>query len=161
MSRRKLSASAKKLCAAAQGWKCGDCSQLLDAAFQVDHVLALADGGTDAPGNLRALCASCHARKTQVEGLFRTEQRRSVERFNGLFEPFPGGAFPLAVAKRASIQQFGHTFDERHVSVQLAHMAHFSPSMLSLFEAAGMPTEEGGLVLQGVRRRVASTRSVK
>lgn len=33
-------------------------------ATQVDHVRALAAGGTHDAGNLRSLCQSCHSRKT-------------------------------------------------------------------------------------------------
>jgi 5-methylcytosine-specific restriction protein A len=36
-------------------------------ATQVDHVIALARGGTDERTNLRSYCASCHARKTAIE----------------------------------------------------------------------------------------------
>lgn len=32
-----------------------------------DHVVARANGGTDAPSNLQGLCASCHSRKTARE----------------------------------------------------------------------------------------------
>ena len=36
-------------------------------ATQVDHILPLCDGGTDAVANLQGLCASCHTRKTYAE----------------------------------------------------------------------------------------------
>jgi 5-methylcytosine-specific restriction protein A len=36
-------------------------------ATQVDHILRLKQGGTNANANLQSLCASCHSRKTQAE----------------------------------------------------------------------------------------------
>lgn len=42
------------------------------AALEVDHVLALADGGTDTPDNVQALCHPCHRAKTTDE-----QRRRS------------------------------------------------------------------------------------
>lgn len=37
-------------------------------APMVDHIVAKADGGTDDPSNLRAICSACHAAKTTAEG---------------------------------------------------------------------------------------------
>ena len=36
-------------------------------ATEVDHILPLADGGTDDLGNLQAINRECHARKTVAE----------------------------------------------------------------------------------------------
>jgi 5-methylcytosine-specific restriction protein A len=36
-------------------------------AFEVDHVVALVNGGTDDPENLQGLCIECHADKTCVD----------------------------------------------------------------------------------------------
>lgn len=36
-------------------------------ARTVDHVIPKAEGGTDDPGNLRAICDPCHKAKTQAE----------------------------------------------------------------------------------------------
>ncbi len=33
------------------------------AAHEVDHIVPVADGGTDAPANLRSLCHACHANR--------------------------------------------------------------------------------------------------
>ncbi len=39
-------------------------------AVDVDHIVALRDGGTHAPGNLRSLCHGCHsARTAQDQGI--------------------------------------------------------------------------------------------
>ncbi len=41
---------------------CEECERM--PSSHVDHVKSLADGGTDDPSNLRALCHGCHSRKT-------------------------------------------------------------------------------------------------
>lgn len=50
-----------------QDWKCVDCSQTLDWAFEIDHRVPLAQNGTNAESNLAACCACCHARKSIEE----------------------------------------------------------------------------------------------
>lgn len=52
---------------------CGLCQAcqragFVTAATHVDHITPKAQGGTDDPGNLEALCAPCHRRKTAGEG---------------------------------------------------------------------------------------------
>ncbi len=39
------------------------------AATECDHIVPVADGGTDARSNLRGLCKACHSRKTAAEVL--------------------------------------------------------------------------------------------
>lgn len=59
-------------------------------ATEVDHILPKWKGGTDDPGNLRAINARCHAIKTQreaVESRRRGSRHRSTD---GTNEP-PGG----------------------------------------------------------------------
>lgn len=48
---------------------CEDCAQrgLVIAANEVDHIRRLADGGTNALGNLQSLCKPCHSRKTSAQ----------------------------------------------------------------------------------------------
>ncbi len=36
-------------------------------AEEVDHIVRLADGGTDHPSNLQSLCEDCHKEKTAAE----------------------------------------------------------------------------------------------
>jgi 5-methylcytosine-specific restriction endonuclease McrA len=74
--KRTLTDGTKKVVAASQSWICTICSTLLSSAFQVDHVLPLWNGGTDALENLCALCPSCHAIKTQRENIQRNEDQR-------------------------------------------------------------------------------------
>jgi phage FluMu protein Com len=72
--KRRVSEPVKKIVAARQNWRCADCDKLLSAAYQVDHRVALADGGTNAPSNLAALCPNCHALKTQLEAIARADK---------------------------------------------------------------------------------------
>lgn len=37
------------------------------ACTELDHITAIADGGTDNRDNLQGLCATCHRTKTQRE----------------------------------------------------------------------------------------------
>jgi hypothetical protein len=59
----------KKKVAANQQWKCGHCSTVLDASYEVDHILALYKGGSNEERNLVALCRNCHGKKTVEERL--------------------------------------------------------------------------------------------
>ena len=62
--KRNVSGLLKKKIAASQQWKCGSCAALLDETYEVDHKLALFQGGTNEPDNLIALCPNCHRHKT-------------------------------------------------------------------------------------------------
>ena len=42
------------------GYRCQACGA---PATEVDHLLPVIDGGTDAAGNLRSLCTACHKRR--------------------------------------------------------------------------------------------------
>ena len=68
-SERSVSGTKKKYVAAAQGWKCGGCKTQLDAWYEVDHKVRLADGGSNHLSNLVALCRNCHGHKTGLENL--------------------------------------------------------------------------------------------
>jgi 5-methylcytosine-specific restriction endonuclease McrA len=66
---RSVSGTKKKWIAAEQGWKCNSCQTQLDAWFEVDHKIRLADGGSNHVDNLVALCRNCHGKKTTLENL--------------------------------------------------------------------------------------------
>lgn len=68
---RALTESEKKRVAARGGWRCSDCGMLLPPAYQVDHTVPLCDGGEDSISNCTAMCANCHADKTQRESIAR------------------------------------------------------------------------------------------
>jgi hypothetical protein len=59
----------KKTVAANQSWRCGHCNEILDSSYEVDHKLALFNGGTNEMDNLVALCRNCHGKKTMKERL--------------------------------------------------------------------------------------------
>jgi 5-methylcytosine-specific restriction protein A len=51
---------------------CGICQTCkrngnVSAATQVDHIIPLHQGGTDAMDNLEAICTNCHSIKTSIE----------------------------------------------------------------------------------------------
>lgn len=66
---RSVSGTKKKYVAAAQQWKCSMCQKQLDAWFEVDHKIRLADGGSNHISNLVALCRDCHGKKTTLENM--------------------------------------------------------------------------------------------
>ena len=46
------------------GWTCRTCG---DTATEVDHIVNAAQGGSDDPANLAAICGPCHKQKTAAE----------------------------------------------------------------------------------------------
>lgn len=66
LHKRSVSQVKKKFVAAQQKWKCNDCQQLLEATYEVDHVIELQDGGSNDISNLVALCRNCHGKKTMM-----------------------------------------------------------------------------------------------
>lgn len=66
---RNVSQLQKKKVAASQEWRCGHCRSILDASYEVDHIVALYKGGTNDENNLIALCRNCHGKKTVNERL--------------------------------------------------------------------------------------------
>jgi hypothetical protein len=61
---RNVSESVKKYVAANQYWKCKKCNNLLDETYEIDHIIALEDNGSNNLKNLQALCRNCHGKKT-------------------------------------------------------------------------------------------------
>ena len=76
---RRISESEKKVVAARQGWRCSQCNQLLAATYQIDHTVALMNGGADSLVNLTAMCVACHATKTQWEHIERAKVAQRQE----------------------------------------------------------------------------------
>ena len=62
--KRSVSESKKKYVASRQSWKCDHCKEMLDATYEIDHVIELQHGGTNHIDNLVALCRNCHGKKT-------------------------------------------------------------------------------------------------
>lgn len=67
--KRNVTGLMKKKVAASQQWKCGHCKSTLDETFEVDHRVALFNGGSNDESNLVALCPHCHRKKTVQERL--------------------------------------------------------------------------------------------
>jgi hypothetical protein len=166
--KRKVAESTKKYLAAKQLWKCNTCQSLLDHTYQADHIIPLCHGGDNSDENLQILCPNCHCAKTFAEqtaarsvthyaapsgGVTSVDGRVSAEMFAALFEPWAGGAYPLAVAKHLCTLRYGMTFDERSVAVDVAHDMVFPPSFSKFFTDAGMSPQGGGPMLQAVRLR--------
>ena len=68
-TKRSVSETKKKFVAANQNWLCGDCKRQLPAWFEVDHLIALHNGGSNEVSNLVALCRDCHGKKTAMDRL--------------------------------------------------------------------------------------------
>ena len=68
---RKVSEQLKKLVASNQKWNCKSCNNMLDATYEVDHIISLEDGGDNNISNLRALCRNCHGKKTMTDNIRR------------------------------------------------------------------------------------------
>jgi 5-methylcytosine-specific restriction endonuclease McrA len=62
--RSKLNETKKKVVASSQQWTCSTCKQILDASYEIDHIIPLYKGGNNDLNNLQALCRNCHGQKT-------------------------------------------------------------------------------------------------
>ena len=62
--KRNVSETKKKHVASQQQWKCKKCNNMLDATYEIDHVIPLYKGGNNEINNLEALCRNCHGKKT-------------------------------------------------------------------------------------------------
>lgn len=67
--KRVLSRSLRYELAYRQKYKCKHCNVLLPPDFEVDHIVALEDGGQDIASNLQCLCVPCHKNKTRLNRL--------------------------------------------------------------------------------------------
>jgi hypothetical protein len=59
---------------------CASCQKMIKKAFDIDHIIPLAEGGTNEPENLQVLCKPCHFEKTKLEheqGYIRLSQTES------------------------------------------------------------------------------------
>ena len=76
MPSRSWTADDKRVVGARQKWLCAVCNSVLESTFEVDHIVALHEGGADKLENAQALCCGCHAKKTQQERLRRQQLAR-------------------------------------------------------------------------------------
>ena len=49
------------------------------AAQEVDHIVPLSQGGTDAPENLQPLCKPCHEEKTRIDMGYKPRRRVGLD----------------------------------------------------------------------------------
>jgi hypothetical protein len=79
-NRKKWSEVQKRIIAEKQKWKCPGISckrrKYLGIVWELDHIIALANGGLDEFDNLQILCSHCHAVKTQSERVNSAFQKR-------------------------------------------------------------------------------------
>jgi 5-methylcytosine-specific restriction endonuclease McrA len=68
---RKVSEQLKKIVASKQKWGCKKCNNILEATYEIDHIIALEDGGSNNIDNLQALCRNCHGKKTMEDNIKR------------------------------------------------------------------------------------------
>jgi 5-methylcytosine-specific restriction protein A len=61
-----------------QAWECRTCKCQLGARFEIDHIVGLADGGSNDITNLQALCSNCHSAKTHTEWITRWCKRNTI-----------------------------------------------------------------------------------
>ena len=69
--KRNVSEQTKKYVASNQNWRCKNCNVILDASYEVDHIIPLYLGGSNDIKNLRALCRNCHGKKTLEDNMKR------------------------------------------------------------------------------------------
>ena len=60
---------------------CAACSQKIEAgkAWDIDHILPLALGGTNEPNNLQILCRPCHGAKTNQSDIPRIAKTKRLK----------------------------------------------------------------------------------
>ena len=63
-----ISQYSKKIVGARQHWRCAACGKILDASYEIDHIIPVHRGGGNDLSNLQALCRSpCHIQKSISE----------------------------------------------------------------------------------------------
>tara|TARA_B100000767_G_scaffold255496_1_gene261697 strand:- start:904 stop:1557 length:654 start_codon:yes stop_codon:yes gene_type:complete len=67
--KRVLSRSIRVELAYRQKYLCNVCQVLMKPDWEVDHIIALEDGGLDIATNLQCLCVPCHKEKTRLNRL--------------------------------------------------------------------------------------------
>ena len=69
LQRKRPTPLQSKRIAARQNFLCDLCGQMLDATWEIDHILPLRHGGSNDESNLRALHRGCHQRITSSQNM--------------------------------------------------------------------------------------------
>jgi hypothetical protein len=77
--RQKISKEMRQYIANKQKNTCGKCKLGLSLHFQIDHIIGLQFGGTNAESNLMALCCECHAIKSVAENRCRKKIQDAIQ----------------------------------------------------------------------------------
>ena len=108
-------------------WKrsCAKCSQKIDAgkAWDIDHILPLALGGTNEAENLQILCKPCHQAKTTKDDIPRiAKTKRLKARHLGVRSPSAG---QIPESKRSAWKrQFDGSVVRRIISNKIKKITH-------------------------------------
>ena len=78
--RKAISQQTRMQIAYRQGYVCPICRKSLSSAWDVDHIIRLADNGSNNPSNLQVICTSCHRIKTAKENSKDSRGPRGQER---------------------------------------------------------------------------------
>ena len=64
VARRRFTPRERSKVAFEQSYQCSACKVMLNPDWHLDHVIPLADGGTNERDNVQALCIACHTDKS-------------------------------------------------------------------------------------------------
>ena len=86
---------ARRICYARDAGVCARCDEVSER-WEAHHVVARADGGTDAPENLETLCPPCHLIENARQARERATRRRlgDFERKREVWDDFRRGLAP-------------------------------------------------------------------
>lgn len=76
--RKAISQQTRMQIAFRQNYICPRCKQTLSSAWDVDHIVRLADNGTNSHCNLQVICTSCHRIKTAKENTKNKKNTKKV-----------------------------------------------------------------------------------
>ena len=65
--KRSVNGYLKRWIAAQANWHCRACDATVDHLYEIDHIVPIHKGGSNAPNNLQLLCFACHRHKSWME----------------------------------------------------------------------------------------------
>jgi Zn finger protein HypA/HybF involved in hydrogenase expression len=108
---RKVAQKTKKIVAASQEWKCKACSSILKETYEVDHIVALCNNGSNELSNLQALCPNCHRHKTFHEPKLKKREKIVVPEglYTDVYSPLVKGWCSTYMEKHPEINWDKHS----------------------------------------------------